>query len=144
MASIDGYDRVPVAEIEAEVETWLERHDPYSKADLNAVDSRFMRSVGRPARMGTDFETTGGMTEKNPHMRVATPAEFGVFAYEEDTVLIELGEDVTCGELSGYPAGDHRWVPVLFCFDGPVERAREQMELVLVTLQGVTDGDLAL
>jgi hypothetical protein len=144
MAGRNGYDMVPVAATEEEVANWMDQHEPLSRAALNTVDSKFMRTVGEPARMSSDLKNLGGMTEKNPHMRVAPPSEFGVFAYKEDVVLIELDEDVACGELIGYPVGTHRWVPVLFCLSGPVERVRDRMELVLVTVGQVTDGNLAL
>jgi hypothetical protein len=75
---------------------------------------------------------------------VAPPSEFGVFASEEDVVLLELDEGVACGELIGYPVGTQRWVPVLFCLSGPVERACDRMEFVLVTVGQLTEGDLAL
>lgn len=81
---------------------------------------------------------------KNPHMRVASATEFGVFAYEEDIVLIELDDTVECGEMVGYPAGDNRWAPVLICMNGPVARAQNRMEMVLVTLNSLADGELAL
>lgn len=55
--------------------------------------------------MSSDLENIGGVTEKNPHMRVASPSEFGVFAYEADVVLIERDEDIACGEMIGYPIG---------------------------------------
>jgi hypothetical protein len=144
MAGMDGYDMVPVTELKEAVADWVDRHEPLSRAALNTVDSRFMRTVGEPARMSSDLENMGGVTEKNPHMRIATPREFGVFTYEEDVVLIELDEDVACGELIGYPVGTQRWVPVLFCCSGPVEQARDRMEFVLVTVGQLTDGNLAL
>jgi hypothetical protein len=144
MAGRNGSDIVPVAAIEEEVADWVDRHDPLSRAALHTVDSRFMRTVGEPARMSSDVEDLGGVTEKNPHMRVASPSEFGVFAYEADVVLIECDEDVDCGELIGYPAGSQRWVPVLFCCSGPVERARARIKRVLVSVGQVTEGDLAL
>jgi hypothetical protein len=144
MAGRDGYDMIPVAAIKEEVADWVDRHEPLSRAALNTIDSRFMRTVGEPARMSSELEGFGGMTEKNPHMRVATPSEFGVFAYEEDVVLIELDEDVACGELIGYPVKTQRWAPVLFCLSGPVDRARDRMEFVLVTVGQLTDGNLAL
>jgi hypothetical protein len=94
--------------------------------------------------MSSDLENMGGVTEKNPHMRVATPRESGVFADEEDVVLLERDEDVAWGELIGYPVGTHRWAPVLFCLGGPVEQARDRMKRVLVRVGQVTDGNLAL
>ena len=144
MAGRNGDDMIPVAEIEEAVADWMDRHDPLSRATLNTVDSRFMRTVGEPARMASELERMGEVTEKNPHLRVAPPSEFGVFAYEEDVVLIELDGDVECGELIGYPVGTQQWVPVLFCLSGPVEQARDRLEFVLVTVGQVTDGNLAL
>lgn len=75
----------------------MDRHEPLSQAALNTVDSRFMRIVREPAQMTSDLESMGGVSEKNPHMRVATPSEFEVFVYEEDVVLIECDEDVAWG-----------------------------------------------
>jgi hypothetical protein len=75
---------------------------------------------------------------------VGSATELGVFAYNEDVVLIELDDTVECGEMVGYPAGDNRWVPVLICLNGPVPRARDRMETVLVTLNSLADGELAL
>lgn len=77
-------------------------------------------------------------------MRVASPDEFGLFAYEEDVVLIELDETSACGEMVGYPAAEHQWVPVLFCVDGPVHDARTRMERVLMTVQSFADGNVIL
>jgi hypothetical protein len=93
MAGMDEDNMVPVAAIKEEVAEWMDRHEPLSRAALNTVDSRFMRTVGDPARMASDLENMGGVTEKNPHMRVASPSESGVFADEEDVVLLELDED---------------------------------------------------
>lgn len=140
----DGDDQVPVTEVKDGVEEWLARNQPLSRAKLNTVESRFMRTVGEPARMESHLDGVGGMTEKNPHMRVASPDEFGIFAYEEDVVLIELDETIACGEMIGYPAGDNRWVPVLFCLEGPVSEARDRMEFVLTTTQSIADGDFIL
>ena len=135
------YDAIPVAEVETQVEEWTAHHDPLARADLNRVESRFMRSVGAPARMTTE---DGGMTEKNPHMRVASAEEFGVFAYEEDVVLIELDETAECAEMVGYPVDENRWAPVMICLAGPVEEARERIKMALVTLNRLADGELAL
>ena len=77
-------------------------------------------------------------------MRVASPEEFGIFAYEADVVLIELDETVRCGEMIGYPAGNNRWAPILFCLDGPVSEARDRMQFVVTTTGSVADGDLVL
>lgn len=135
----EGYDAVPVQEIEDEIEEWLERHDPLARNALNRILSRFMRTVGEPARMDTELAR-----EKNPHMRRASAEELGVFAYEEDVALVELDDDVDCGEMIGYPAGDERWVPLLICLQGPVPDARQRMELVITVIQGLADGDIAL
>lgn len=142
----DEYDSIPVAEVKESVEEWLTRNEPLSRADLNTVESTFMRTVGEPARMESSVEGVGGMTEKNPHMRVASADAFGLFAYEEDVVLIELDETIACGEIVGYPAGDNdnRWVPVLFCLEGPVSEARDRMEFLLMTTQSFADGDVIL
>jgi hypothetical protein len=83
-------------------------------------------------------------TKKNPHMRVASPETFGIFAYEEDTVLIELDETIDCGEMIGYPAEDGGFVPVIFCVEGPVSRAHDRIEGCLTTIGPMADGDLAL
>jgi hypothetical protein len=88
---------VPVAAIGEEIANWMDQHEPLSRAALNTVDSRFMRTVGEPARMSSDLENMGGVTETNPQMRVATPREFGVFADEDDVVLLERDEDVRWG-----------------------------------------------
>lgn len=137
------YDAIPVAEVETQVEEWAAHHDPLARADLNRIESRFMRSVGAPARMTTEDEDWG-MTEKNPHMRVASAEEFGVFAYEEDVVLVELDGTAECGEMVGYPVGENRWAPVMICLTGPVDEARERIKMALVTLDGLADGELAL
>lgn len=144
MSTRDGYDRAPVAEIKEGVEDWLARNQPLSRAELNTVESRFMRTVGEPARMESHLDEVGGATEKNPHMRVASPGEFGRFAYEEDVVLIELDEMIECGEMIGYPADANGWVPVLFCLDGPIPHARDRMEFVLMTTQTFAEGDVIL
>lgn len=144
MPTKDGYDRVPVAEVKEGVKDWLARHQPLSRAELNTVESRFIRTVGEPARMESQLDGVGGTTEKNPHMRVASPEEFGMFAYEEDVVLIELDEIIECGEMIGYPGEDNRWVPVLFCLDGPIPQARDRMEFVLMTTQNFAEGDVIL
>ena len=138
-----GYDAIPVAEVETQVEEWAAHHDPLTRAALNRIESRFMRSVGAPARMTTEDEDWG-MAEKNPHMRVASAEEFGVFAYEEDVVLIELDETVECAEMVGYPVDENRWAPVMICLSGPVEEARERVKMALVTLNRLADGELAL
>lgn len=137
------YNSIPVAEVETQVEEWLAQHDPLARAELNRIESRFMRTVGAPARMTTEDEDWG-MTEKNPHMRVASAEEFGVFAYEEDVILVELDETTECGEMGGYPVGENRWAPVLICLAGPVEEARERVKMALVTLNRLADGELAL
>ncbi|WP_152420525.1 hypothetical protein [Halococcus thailandensis] len=135
-----GYDEIPVQSVEQDVTEWLDDHDPLARNGLNRVESRFLRTVGEPARMDVE----GYARLKNPHMRVASATEFGVFAYEEDVVLFELDETVECGEMVGYPAGDNRWVPILICQTGPVAQARDRMEMVLVTLNSLADGELAL
>lgn len=137
------YDAIPVAAVETQVEEWTAHHEPLARAELNRIESRFMRSVGAPARMTTEDER-GGMTEKNPHMRVASAEEFGVFAYEEDVVLIELDETAECGEMVGYPVAENRWAPVMICLAGPVDEARGRMEQALVTLGGLANSELAL
>lgn len=137
---MDGYDAIPVQSVEQDIAEWLDEHDPLARNALNRVESRFLRTVGEPARMDVE----GYARLKNPHMRVGSATELGVFAYNEDVVLIELDDTVECGEMVGYPAGDNRWVPVLICLNGPVPRARDRMETVLVTLNSLADGELAL
>lgn len=144
MTTGDGYDEVPVAEIKDSVQEWLTRNQALSRAELNSVDSKFMRTVGQPARRDSHMPDGSKVTKKNPHMRIASPEAFGVFAYEEDTVLIELDETIECGEMVGYPAGDSGWVPLLLCLEGPVSRAHDRMELTLSTIGPLADGDLAL
>ena len=137
---MDRYDAIPVQAVEQEVAEWLAEHEPLPRNALSRVESRFLRTVGEPARM--DVEKYARL--KNPHMRVASATEFGVFAYKEDVVLIELDDRVECGEMVGYPANDSRWVPVLICMNGPVAQARDRMETVVVTLNSLADGELAL
>ena len=144
MDESDRYDKIPVAEIKEGVSEWLARNEPLSRAELNTIESTFIRTVGEPARVEAALEGTGRTTVKNPHMRVASPEEFGIFAYEADVVLIELDETIECGEMIGFPAGDNRWAPVLFCMDGPVSEARDRMEFVVTTTGSFADGDLAL
>jgi hypothetical protein len=136
---MEGYDAVPVQELEAAVEEWRTTHDPLPRSDLQHVMSRFMRSVGEPARMDTELAR-----EKNPHMRRASAEALGIFAYEVDVALVELDDEVKCGEMIGYPAGDNRWVPLLICLPGPSSAARRRMEQVISVVQGMADGDIAL
>lgn len=137
------YDEVPVAEVTESVEDWCERNEPLSRAELNTVERTFMQTVGEPARSKRQVDG-GEVTEKNPHMRIAPPDAFGMFAHEADVVLVELDETIECGEMIGYPAGGGGWAPVLFCVEGPVSRARDRMEFTLVTLQGLADGEIII
>lgn len=137
------YDEVPVAVVKEGVEDWVARNEPLSRADLNSVEREFMQTVGEPARSKRSVDG-GEVAEKNPHMRIASPDAFGLFAHEADVVLVELDETIECGEIIGYPAGEARWAPVLFCLEGPVSRARDRMEFTLVTLQGLADGEIIL
>ncbi len=144
MATGDDHDEIPVAEIQDSVEDWLTRNDPLSRADLNTVERKFMRTIGEPARRDSQLPDGTKVTKKNPHMRIASPDAFGVFAYEEDTVLIELDETIDCGEILGYPAGDDRFVPVILCVEGPASRAHDRIEGCLTTIGPLADGDLAI
>lgn len=139
------YDTISADEVETQVAEWAAQHDPLARAELNRIESRFMRAVGAPARMTTeDKDEERGMTEKNPHMRIASGEEFGMFAYEEDVILIELDETVECGEMVGYPTGDNHWAPVMICLSGPIDQARERVKRALVTLGEPVNGELAL
>jgi hypothetical protein len=144
MTSGHRADDIPLADITAGVEEWLTRNEPLSRAELNTVESRFMRTVGEPARKDSQLPDDHEVTEKNPHMRIASPEAFGVFAAEEDTVLIELDETIDCGEMVGYPAGDSGWAPLLLCVQGPPSHAHDRMEQTLSTIEPLADGELAL
>lgn len=133
-----------IEELEQGVTEWLSNHEPLSRSGLQSVESTFMRTVGEPARMDRQLPEGSRATEKNPHMRVASPEEFGLFAYQEDVVLIELDETIECGEMVGYPAGQDGWAPVLICVDGPVPGARTRVQTALMTIQDVAEGDVIL
>lgn len=144
MATGNGYDEIPIAKVKDRVQEWLTRNQALSRAELNTVESKFMRTVGEPARRDTQLPDGSEVTKKNPHMRIASPDAFGMFAYEEDTVLIELDEATDCGEMVGYPTGDSGWAPLLLCVQGPASRAHDRMEFVLSSIGPLADGDLAL
>ena len=145
MTDNDGYEYtdLPVAEIKASVEEWVERNQALSRSELNDVDRNFMQDVGQPARRQSELPDGHTVSKKNPHMRIASAEQFGIFAAQEDVALIELDPAIECGELFGYPVADG-WAPFLLCVRGPPSEAHTQVQQALVTLDSVADGELII
>ena len=141
---MDGYDEIPVAEIKENVAEWVERNQALSRSELNDVDRRFMQGVGQPARRPAELPDGTKASSKNPHMRVASAEAFGIFAAQEDVVLIELDSTIGCGELFGYPAGDAGWAPLLLCVQGPPAEGHPRVQQALVTIESLADGELII
>ena len=144
MTEKDASTEVPIAEIEASVEEWVARNQALSRSELNDVDRNFMQTVGQPARRQSESPDGQKVSKKNPHMRIASAEQFGIFAAQEDVALIELDPTIECGELFGYPAGDAGWAPFLLCVQGPPSEAHTRVQQALVRIDSVTDGELVI